>query len=76
MTLGELKQDLSTRLGKKVIRIFTRDGEACQELSDLYIPSPAGFGGILEVQDKIRYTWELWLEAEQTWNFQVKQIEH
>ena len=70
MTLEELQQDLSRRIGKRVIEILTRDGEAVQDFTDLYQPSPAGFAGQLIVFSGSRYSWELWQEAGEMWNFQ------
>ena len=51
MTVDEFKRDLSERLGQKVLQLLTRDGEAVEELSDLYQASPAGFGGRLVTTD-------------------------
>ena len=70
MSLDEFQQDLSKRIGKRVIEIFTRDGEPVQGLTDLYQPSPAGFAGQLIVVNGSRYSWELWQEAGEMWNFQ------
>ena len=70
MSLDEFQQDLSKRIGKRVIDIFTRDGDPVQELNDLYQPSPAGFAGQLIVVSGSRYSWELWQEAGEMWNFQ------
>ena len=36
MTVDDFKRDLSERLGQKVLQLLTRDGEAVEELSDLY----------------------------------------
>ena len=69
MRLDEFKNDLSKRLGKRVSKIFTRDGEPVQELVELYQPSPAGFAGQLILVDGSRYSWELWQEAGEIWNF-------
>jgi hypothetical protein len=69
MRLDEFQNDLSTRLGKRVSKIFTRDGEPVQELVELYQPSPAGFAGQLILVDGSRYSWELWQEAGEIWNF-------
>ena len=49
MTVDELRQDLSQRIGRPVELLLTRDGEAVIELSNLYQPSPAGFGGIISL---------------------------
>ena len=70
MNIDEFQQDLSRRIGKRVTKILTRDGEAVQDLSDLYQPSPAGFAGQLIVVSGSRYSWELWQEAGEMWNFQ------
>ena len=70
MRLDEFQKDLSTRLGKRVSEIFTRDGEPVQDLMELYQPSPAGFAGQLNFVDGSRYSWELWQEAGEMWNFQ------
>ena len=70
MNLTEFQQDLSKRIGKRVTEILTRDGEAVLDLSDLYQPSPAGFAGQLIVVGGSRYSWELWQEAGEMWNFQ------
>ena len=70
MTIDDLKRDLSDRLGARVEALLTRDGEPAQEMTDLYQPSPAGFAGRLICRDGRRLTWELWLEDEETWNFQ------
>jgi hypothetical protein len=69
MRLDEFQNDLSKRLGKRVSKIFTRDGEPVQELVELYQPSPAGFAGQLILVDGSRYSWELWQEAGEIWNF-------
>ena len=45
-----------------------------QDLIDLYQPSPAGFAGQLILVDGSRYSWELWQEAEEMWNFQSTRI--
>ena len=70
MRLDEFQKDLSTRLGKRVSEIFTRDGEPVQDLMELYQPSPAGFAGQLNLVDGSRYSWELLQEAGEMWNFQ------
>ena len=70
MNIYEFQQDLSKRIGKRISEILTRDGEAIQDLSDLYQPSPAGFAGQLIVADGSRHSWELWQEAGEMWNFQ------
>ena len=75
MTIEDLKRDLSDRLGRRVEALFTRDGEPAQEMTDLYQPSPAGFAGRLICRDGSRLAWDLWLEDEETWNFQSTPIE-
>ena len=75
MTIEDLKRDLSDRLGRRVEALFTRDGEPAQEMTDLYQPSPAGFAGRLICRDGSRLAWNLWLEDEETWNFQSSPVE-
>ena len=75
MTIEDLKRDLSDRLGRRVEALFTRDGEPAQEMTDLYQPSPAGFAGRLICRDGSRLAWDLWLEDEETWNFQSTPLE-
>ena len=75
MTIEDLKRDLSDRLGRRVEALFTRDGEPAQEMTDLYQPSPAGFAGRLICRDGSRLAWDLWLEDEETWNFQSTPVE-
>ena len=70
MTIDDLKRDLSDRLGRRVEAVLTRDGESAQEMTDLYQPSPAGFAGRLICSNGTRLAWELWLEAQDNWNFQ------
>ena len=70
MTVDELRQDLSQRIGRSVELLLTRDGETVLEVSDLYQPSPAGFGGQLRLRDGTPMAWELWLEDGDSWNFQ------
>ena len=74
MTIEELRGDLGQRIGKWVEMLFTRDGEPALEISDLYQPSPAGFGGQLQLRDGSRLAWELWLEDGERWNFQASPI--
>ena len=74
MTIEELRGDLGQRIGKRVEMLFTRDGEPALEISDLYQPSPAGFGGQLQLRDGFRLAWELWLEDGERWNFQASPI--
>ena len=70
MTVDELRQVLSERIGRPVELLLSREGESVIELSDLYQPSPAGFGGRLCLRDGTAMTWELWLEDGDSWNFQ------
>ena len=74
MTLDDLRQDLSHRLGRRVETLLTRDGQMTQEIADLYQPSPAGFGGRLRLQDGTTMAWELWLEDGESWNFHVSAL--
>ena len=69
MTVDELRQVLSDRIGRPVELLLSREGESVIELSDLYQPSPAGFGGRLCLRDGTAMTWELWLEDGDNWNF-------
>ena len=69
MSVDELRDDLSQRIGRSVETLLTRDGEAVLEVSDLYQPSPAGFGGRLRLRDGTSMCWELWLEDGDSWNF-------
>ena len=75
MTIEDLKRDLSDRLGRRVEELFTRDGKPALEMTDLYQPSPAGFAGRLICRDGSRLAWDLWLEDEETWNFQSTPFE-
>ena len=75
MTIEDLKRNLSDRLGRRVEALFTRDGEPAQDMTDLYQPSPAGFAGRLICRDGSRLAWDLWLEDEETWNFQSTPVE-
>ena len=75
MTIEDLKRDLSDRLERRVEALFTRDGEPAKEMTDLYQPSPAGFAGRLICRDGSRLVWDLWLEDEETWNFQSTPFE-
>ena len=43
MTVDELRQVLSERIGRPVELLLSREGEPVIELSDLYQPSPAGY---------------------------------
>lgn len=74
MTPDELKADLSERLGRRVVGLFTREGEPVTDVSALYQPSPAGFGGRLQLRDGRQFAWELWLEDGDHWNFQAQPI--
>ena len=75
MTVDDFKRDLSERLGQKVLRLLTRDGEDVEELSDLYQASPAGFADRLTTTDGRQAAWNLWLEDESTWNFQTTPLD-
>ena len=74
MGLDDFQKDLSLRLGKRVSELFTREGEPVEDLMELYQPSPAGFAGQLILVDGSRYSWELWQEAGEMWNFQATLI--
>ena len=74
MTPEDLKADLSERLGQRVSELFTRDGIPVVEMTDLYQPSPAGFGGQLQLRDGRRMAWELWLEDGESWNFHASPV--
>ena len=74
MTLLDLKQELSSRLGQPVSDVLTREGESVGEMIDLYRPSPAGFGGRRVTQAGRQFAWELWLEDEETWNFHASPL--
>ena len=74
MTLLDLKQELSSRLGQPVSDVLTREGESVREMIDLYQSSPAGFGGRLMTQVGRQFVWELWLEDEETWNFHASPL--
>ena len=70
MTVDELRSDLTARLGEQVEQVFTRDGSPVDDITELYQPSPAGFGGQLRLQRSgRRLAWELWLEDGDSWNF-------
>jgi len=72
MTLDDLKADLTSRLGKTVDSLCTRDGTTALAIEDLYQPSPAGFGGKLFLKDGSQFAWELWLEDGESWNFHAR----
>lgn len=74
MTLDDLKADLSSRLGKTVDALCTRDGTIALAIEDLYQPSPAGFGGKLFLKDGSQCAWELWLEDGESWNFHASPL--
>ena len=74
MGLDDFQKDLSLRLGKRVSELFTREGEPVEDLMELYQPSPAGFAGQVILVDGSRYSWELWQEAGEMWNFQSNLI--
>ena len=64
MTVDELCSDLTARLGEQVEQVFTRDGAPVDDITELYQPSPAGFGGQLRLKRSgRRLSWELWLHA-------------
>ena len=44
MTVDELRSDLTARLGEQVEQVFSRDGAPVDDITELYQPSPAGFG--------------------------------
>ena len=69
MTVDELRKDLTARLGEQVEQLFTRDGAPVHDISELYQPSPAGFGGQLRLKRGPCLAWELWLEDGDSWNF-------
>ena len=50
MTVDELRSDLTARLGEQVEQVFTRDGAPVDDITELYQPSPAGFGGQLRLK--------------------------
>ena len=68
MTVDELRNDLTARLGETVEQVFTRDGAPVDDITELYQPSPAGFGGQLRLKRGRRLAWELWLEDGDRWN--------
>ena len=74
MTVDELRQALSQRIGRPVELLLSRDGDAVIELSDLYQPSPAGFGGRLRLRDGTVMIRELWLEDGDSWNFHTSPL--
>ena len=75
MTVDELRSDLTARLGEQVEQVFTRDGAPVDDITDLYQPSPAGFGGQLRLKRSARrLAWELWLEDGDRWNFHASEL--
>ena len=40
------------RLGEQVEQVFSRDGAPVDDITELYQPSPAGFGGQLGLQEQ------------------------
>ena len=74
MTLDDLKADLTSRLGKTVDALCTREGMIAIAIEDLYQPSPAGFGGKLFLKDGSQFAWELWLEDGESWNFHARPL--
>ena len=75
MTIDELCSDLTARLGETVEQLFTRDGTPVDEITELYQPSPAGFGGQLLLKRGQRLAWELWLEDGDSWNFHASPLD-
>ena len=74
MTVDELRQDLSRRIGRPIEMLLTRDGDTVVELAELYQPAPAGFGGRLRLLDGTAMSWELWLEDGDSWNFHAASL--
>ncbi len=74
MTVDELCSDLTVRLGETVEQVFTRDGTPVDDITELYQPSPAGFGGQLRLKRGRRLVWELWLEDGDSWNFHAADL--
>ena len=75
MTVDELRSDLTARLGEQVEQVFTRDGVPVDDITELYQPSPAGFGGQLRLKRSgCRLAWELWLEDGDRWNFHATEL--
>ena len=50
MTVDELRSDLTARLGEQVEQVFTRDGAPVDDITELYQPPQAGFGGQLRLK--------------------------
>ena len=75
MTVDELCSDLTARLGEQVEQVFTRYGAPVNDITELYQPSPAGFGGQLRLKRSgRRLAWELWLEDGDRWNFHTTDL--
>jgi len=74
VTVDELRSDLTARLGQAVEQVFTRDGAPVEDITELYQPSPAGFGGQLRLKRGGRLAWELWLEDGDRWNFHATDL--
>jgi len=74
VTVDELCSDLTARLGQTVEQVFTRDGHPVEDITELYQPSPAGFGGQLRLKRGHRLAWELWLEDGDRWNFHASEL--
>ena len=74
MTVDELRRDLTARLGETVEQVFTRDGAPVDDITQLYQPFPAGFGGQLRLKRGQRLAWELWLEDGDRWNFHAADL--
>ena len=75
MTVDELRSDLTARLGEVVEEVFTRDGHPVDDITELYQPSPAGFGDQLRLKRGRRLLWELWLEDGDRWNFHASPLD-
>jgi len=74
VTVDELRSDLTARLGQAVEQVFTRDGAPVEDITELYQPSPAGFGGQLRLKRGGLLAWELWLEDGDRWNFHATDL--
>jgi len=75
VTIDELRSDLTARLGEQVEQVLTRDGAPADDITELYQPSPAGFGGQLRLnRSGRRLAWELWLEDGDRWNFHTTDL--
>ncbi len=86
MTVDELRSDLTARLGEQVEQVqpgwsppsvFSPGWSppAVDDITELYQPSPAGFGGQLRLKRSgRRLAWELWLEDGDRWNFHTTDL--